>query len=115
MSKNLTRRALYELDVDFGRAFRGHRRAEVRTPAVSKLRHEILSGSWPSNVQGMALAMQQEASARALEQGPRIASEPAVVALCEKQLIAFLSGFLAQQQGVKAVPQITIKYKPSAP
>lgn len=85
----------------------------VATPAVTKLRHEIVSGSWPAGVQGAVIKMQQEASNRVMKDGLAITEKPEVRALCEKQLIAFLSGFLAKQPGVKVVPQITVKYRKS--
>ena len=40
-----------------------------------------------------------------------MASDPAVLALCEKQLTGFLRNFLQQQPGVKVVPQITLSYR----
>jgi hypothetical protein len=87
----------------------------VATPAVTKLRHQILVGSWPAGVQGAVIQMQQDAANRALRDGAAIAEKPETRALCEKQLISFLSGFLAKQPGVKTVPQIVVKYrKPDA-
>jgi hypothetical protein len=43
-----------------------------------------------------------------------MASDPAVLALCEKSLTEFLYGFLTKQPGVKQVPRIRVVYKPSA-
>ena len=87
----------------------------IATPAVTNLNHAILSGSWPAKVQQTALLMQQEASARAIQQGPVVAADPAVRALCEQRLISFFYEFLAKQPGVKTVPQISISYRRPAP
>ena len=51
---------------------------------------------------------------RARQQGEAMASDPAVLALCEKSLTEFLYGFLTKQPGVKQVPRIRVVYKPSA-
>ena len=39
-----------------------------------------------------------------------MAQDPAVVALCEKQLVDFLYNFLAKQSGEPVVPQIRVVY-----
>lgn len=39
-----------------------------------------------------------------------MSQDPAVIALCEKQLVDFLYDFLAKQSGVKVVPQIRVVY-----
>lgn len=46
-----------------------------------------------------------------LKNGKVLSGEKAVVALCEKKLIAFLSDFLAKQPGIKSVPAIEVTYK----
>jgi hypothetical protein len=40
-----------------------------------------------------------------------MASDAAIVALCEKQLTGFLRGFLHRQQGVDFVPHIEVVYR----
>ena len=57
---------------------------------------------------GDAVVLEAE---RARRQGEAMASDPAVVALCEKQLVGFLRHFLQQQPGVQVVPQISIVYR----
>jgi hypothetical protein len=57
------------------------------------------------------LKLYAEASDRALKQGIAMASEPPILALCEKKLIEFLYGFLSKQPGVKVVPHITVVYQ----
>lgn len=83
----------------------------VATPAISQLRHRVLSGGLLTDNKGAVIRLTQEASQRAAKQGAAMASDPAVMALCEKSLIAFLSDFLARQPGVKAVPRITVVYR----
>jgi hypothetical protein len=43
--------------------------------------------------------------------GRVLAADDAVVALCEKKLVAFLHDFFAKQPGVARIPNITISYK----
>ncbi len=83
----------------------------VATPAVSHLRHRVLSGGLFTDEQAAIVALQQEAARRALAQGQAMSAEPAVLALCEKSLTTFLADFLARQPGVKAVPRITVVYR----
>lgn len=83
----------------------------VTTPAISQLRHRVLSGGLLTDDKGAIIALQQQAAARALAQGRAMAAEPAVLALCEKSLTGFLADFLARQPGVRAVPRITVVYR----
>ncbi len=83
----------------------------VATPAVSHLRHRVLSGGLFTDEQAAIVLLQQEAARRALAQGQAMAAEPAVLALCEKSLTGFLADFLARQPGVTAVPRITVVYR----
>lgn len=51
-------------------------------------------------------------STKVLARGPwQVDEDEAVVALCEKRLLAFLRDFLAKQPGVKHILNITILYK----
>ncbi len=43
-----------------------------------------------------------------------MASEPAILALCEKSLTEFLYGFLSKQPGVRQVPRISVVYRKPA-
>ena len=81
------------------------------TPAVSNLKFKILSGGMFTDEKAAVIRLYEEASKRATEQGHAMATEPAVVALCEKKLIGFLHDFLAKQPGVRVVPSITVVYK----
>ncbi|WP_311220720.1 MULTISPECIES: hypothetical protein [unclassified Acidovorax] len=90
------------------------RPALVATPAVSQLRHRVLSGGLLTDEKSAVIRLQEEAARRAQAQGIAMAAEPAVVALCEKSLTGFLADFLARQPGVKAVPRITVVYPAQA-
>ncbi len=105
----------YELRAtDSGIEVHIHRPMLVSTPAVTHLQHRILSGGLLTDDKGAVIKLAQEAAKRAQKQGEAMASEPAVMALCEKSLTEFLYSFLAKQPGVKQVPRITVVYKPSA-
>ena len=57
------------------------------------------------------LRLYEEAAQTARKQGEALAADAAVIALCEKRLIAFLHDFIAKQPGVRIVPQITVVYR----
>ncbi len=82
----------------------------VATPAVTKLRYKVLAGGMLTDETAAALRLYEEAAIRAKSQGTAMASEPPVLALCEKKLVEFLHAFLARQPGVKVVPQIRVVY-----
>ena len=105
----------YELHAtDSGIEVHIHRPALVAAPAVTNLQHRILSGGLLTDNKGAVIKLSQEAAKRARQQGEAMASDPAVLALCEKSLTEFLYGFLTKQPGVKQVPRIRVVYKPSA-
>ena len=87
------------------------RPALVAAPAVTHLRYQVLSPGMLTDEKAATLAMYEQAAERARRQGEAMASDPAVVALCERQLVGFLRNFLQQQPGVKVVPQIAIVYR----
>ena len=89
---------------------RVQRPALITTPAITHLRYKILAGGLFTDEPGAVLRLYEEAAKKAQAQGEAMASDPAVVALCEKRLIAFLHDFLAKQPGVKIIPQITVTY-----
>lgn len=84
--------------------------ALVATPAVSNLRHKVLDGGAFIDSQAALLKLTGEAAAGAKVRGDAMASDPAVVALCEKKLVEFLTSFLAKQPGVNVVPRISVVY-----
>lgn len=83
----------------------------VAPPATRDLGHQILSGSVFTNNQAAIIGLYEGLNARALASGRALAADEAVIALCEKKLVAFLQDFLAKQSGVKHIPNITISYK----
>lgn len=83
----------------------------VATPAITQLRHRVLSGGLLTDDKGAIIALQQQAAQRAQAQGRAMAAEPAVLALCEKSLTTFLADFLSRQPGVQSVPRITVVYR----
>ena len=89
------------------------RPALVAAPAVTQLRYKVLSPGMLTDEKAATLALYEKAAERARRQGEAMASDPAVVALCEKQLVGFLRNFLQQQPGVQVVPQISIVYRPT--
>ncbi len=85
--------------------------ALVATPAVSKLTYKVLEGGVLVDEKAAVIKLYEEAAGRAQRQGAAMASDPAVVALCEKKLLEFLYGFIEKQPGVKVVPRITVVYR----
>lgn len=83
----------------------------MATPAVKNLHHEVLADGWFINGSQAALNMYELASKRAEEQGHEMASDPAVLALCEKNLSAFVRDFLSKQKGVHYVPAVRVVYR----
>jgi len=60
---------------------------------------------------GVLAEVNKKLDAMALQYGLFMASDEAVLALCNAKLMDVLRGVLAAQQGVKQVPTITVKYK----
>jgi hypothetical protein len=97
--------------VSTGIEIRTKRPTLVTSPAVTNLRNKVLSGGVFTDEDAAVKRLYEEASRRAQVQGKAMAMEPAVMALCEKKLIAFLHDFLAKQPGVKVVPAISVVYR----
>ena len=83
----------------------------VATPAVTNLRYKVLSGGLLTDEKAAVLKLYAEASKRAAERGKQLATEPAIMALCEKQLTGFLRAFLLKQPNVTTVPHIAVVYR----
>jgi hypothetical protein len=83
----------------------------VATPAVTNLRHKVLTGGLLTDEKAAALKLYAEASKRAQARGVQLATEPAIMALCERQLTTFLRAFLLQQPNVTTVPHIAVNYR----
>ena len=84
--------------------------ALVATPAVSNLRHKVLSDGVFVDSKEALLKLTAEAAAGAKVRGEAMATSPEIVALCEKKLIEFVYAFLSKQPGVKLVPRISVTY-----
>jgi hypothetical protein len=83
----------------------------VATPAVTDLRYKVLSGGLLTDEKAAVLKLYAEAARRATERGKQLATEPAILALCEKQLTGFLRAFLLKQPDVTTVPHIAVVYR----
>jgi hypothetical protein len=83
----------------------------VATPAVTGLRYKVLAGGVLTDEKAAALKLYAEASRRAAERGKQLATEPAIMALCERQLTTFLRAFLLKQPNVTTVPHIAVVYR----
>lgn len=82
----------------------------LTAPAVSQLSHEVLSSGLLTDEDMATVNLYERVAEQARTQGEAMSRDSAVVALCEKQLIAFVADFLAKQQGMKIVPQIKVMY-----
>jgi hypothetical protein len=99
------------VDTPAGIEIRVARPQLVAQPAVGKLGYTVLaSGLW-SDEKLAALRLYEEASTFAQAEGVRLQDDPAIVAMCERQLVAFLRDFLARQPRVTQVPAITVTYR----
>jgi hypothetical protein len=83
----------------------------VSPPAITNLRHKVLTGGVLTDEKSAALKLQEDAAGNALKQGRAMAHDPAIVALCEKKLVEFLRSFLQKQPGVTQVPHIRVVYR----
>lgn len=82
----------------------------VASPAVRDLRYKILSGGVLTDEKAAVIDLYAKAAQEAATKGQALASDPAVMALCEKKLVEFLREFLRQQPGVTHVPHIRVTY-----
>jgi len=82
----------------------------VATPAVTNLKFKVLSGGLLTDETAAGLKLYAEASKRAQARGEQLASDPAIMALAEKQLSTFLRNFLLKQPNVTTVPHIAVVY-----
>ena len=83
----------------------------IASPASRNLRHQILSGGLFADSKAAVIGLYQDIGTRTQRSGSALASDEAVMALCEKNMLAFLRDFFAKQPGVKHIPNITITYK----
>lgn len=98
-------------ETDTGIEIRLQRPVLVATPAIRSMRHKILSGGVFTDEKAAVIKIYEGVAQRVGKQGVAMAADDAIVALCEKRLVAFLHQFLAKQPGVKVVPAITVAYR----
>ena len=82
----------------------------VASPSVQKLRYRVLDGGTFVDGNAALLKLTEQALSQSTSRGATMATDPAILALCEKKLVEFLHSFLAKQPGVKVVPYITVLY-----
>ena len=83
----------------------------VAAPAIKKQSYVAPVKGWFINEAEAATRIYEDLPRVVAESGKKLASDPAVMALCEKKLIAFMTDFLARQPGVKSIPTISVVYK----
>lgn len=83
----------------------------ISAPSVLQQSYQEFGGSVFINSPAQVNQLYQNLPLVTMNIGKAMASSPDVVALCEKQLIAFLKAFLKKQPGVRMVPNIEIVYK----
>ena len=82
----------------------------IASPAVRNLRYKVLSGGVLTDEKAAVIQLYAKAADESASKGRLLASDPAVIALCEKKLVEFLREFLRQQPGVRSVPHIRVVY-----
>ena len=83
----------------------------VPSPSVNIRSHDIIGKGVFTDEKGAIIAIQQRLLEVARKQAEAIVKDPAVIALSEKRLGAFLLDFMGKQPGVKFVPAIEFAYK----
>ncbi len=83
----------------------------VASPAVTPLKHEVMSMGLLTDEKTAVIHIHQRLPAIALAKGQAMALEEPIRAACEKKLVEFLRDFLSKQPGVKQVPTITVALK----
>lgn len=95
---------------DYGLEIRVRRPMLVASPAVKMLSYDIPSESLMVDEKQALLSIIKRLPEKEKTNGKKVSSDPAVEALAEKRLIAFVHDFLAKQPGVKMVPYIKVTY-----
>jgi hypothetical protein len=83
----------------------------ITAPAILKQSHEVPGSSVFINDKAAAFKIYEGLPGVVESKGQVLASDEAVVALCEKRLIAFFEDFLSKQPGVKHIPNISVEYR----
>jgi hypothetical protein len=82
----------------------------VASPAVIRMRPEVINSGVFVSPRDAIIALQGELPTIARAKAPAVSKEEAVVALCEKKLGDFIQDFLSKQKGVSHVPKIRFVY-----
>jgi hypothetical protein len=80
-------------------------------PKVKKLSHEVPIEGALADEPATVDEIQRKLLPLAVQYGMFVATDPAVLALCEIKVIEVLRSFLVAQAGVKQVPGITVTFK----
>lgn len=83
----------------------------VASPAIKSKTHTIPSSGWLIDERAAIIETYEGMDGLVEAKGRAMAAEEAIVALCEKKIIAFLADFLSRQPGVRRVPNITVAYR----
>jgi hypothetical protein len=83
----------------------------LSAPGIRFLGHDVLDGGLFINEDVQVIAAQRRQHDAAVRRGDAIAADPAVAALCEQRLQAFLQAFLANQPGAGPPPTIRFAYR----
>jgi len=82
----------------------------VGMPGTSKRKSSIPNKGWTIDENKVLVGLHESLDTYVKKRGEEMASTPEVVALCEKELIEFMSNFLKQRQQGKTIPKITLRY-----
>lgn len=95
---------------DYGIEIKVRRPMLVASPSVKVISYDIPSQSLMVDEKQALLSIVKRLPGTEKKNGGKVTSDPAVQALAEKRLIAFVHDFLAKQPGVKMVPYIKVTY-----
>lgn len=82
----------------------------VAQPGVRIDSHEVLNAGFLIDEKSAVIDLQQKLHRLALDRANAIAKDPAIVSLCEQQLLAFLRDILQNHPDVKRVPAFRINH-----
>jgi hypothetical protein len=85
----------------------------VALPSVSIQSHEVLKAGFFIDEKSAVINLQRKLHRVSLDRAEAVISDPAVVALCEQQLVAFLHDILQSHPDVKRVPNFRIQHQSS--
>jgi hypothetical protein len=83
----------------------------ITAPAILKQSHEVVGSSVFINDKAAAFKIYEDLPTLIESKGKALATDEAVVALCEKRLTSFFEDFLSKQPGVKRIPPVFVAYR----